>query len=350
VPFNTSRTPSHRLMDVSVEICAEGVSSALAAGLGGANRVELCENLAVGGVTPGAGAVAVASERLSIPVHVLIRPRGGDFIYSDDELLAMKRDVQAAKGLGASGVVFGFLTKEGRVDHERTAWLAGLARPMRVTFHKVFDAARDPFEALDDLIGMGIDRVLTSGSASTAIEGLSKLGELTRRAAGRIAVMAGGSITLAQVLPIIGSGVKEIHLGSAACSGGVVDAGLVRRIVEEASMKQVYHITTRAEWELALEHGSYRPPSLATEGFIHASTAGQLAGTLHRFFQGREGLILLRIDLDRVAAPIDWASSPHSTEPFPHILGELNLDAVTGSAAHSSGPDGESAWPFDDIK
>ncbi len=330
---------------ISVEICAEGIASALAAGQGGADRVELCENLAVGGVTPGAGSIAVASERLSIPVHVLIRPRGGDFVYSDDELLAMKRDVQAAKALGASGVVFGFLTREGRVDLERVAWLAEAARPMSVTFHKAFDATRDPFEALDDLIDLGIDRVLTSGHAPTAMEGLGTLAELTRRADGRIAVMAGGSITLAQVRPIIEAGVKEIHLGSAACSGGVVDAGLVRRIVEAASMTAIYHITSRDEWELALANGFYRPPSLATEGFIHASTAGQVAGSANRFFRGREDLILLRIDLDRVAAPIDWAASPHSVEPFPHILGDLNLDAVTEVIPFPPGKSGEFAGP-----
>ncbi len=191
--------------------------------------------------------------------------------------------------------------------------------------------------------------MLTSGGASTAMEGLATLAELTRRASGRIAIMAGGSITLDQVRPIAGAGLREIHLGSAARSGGVVDAGLVRRIVGEASMKQVYHITTRSEWELALGHGSYRPPSLATEGFIHASTAGQLAGTFHRFFRGLEGLILLRIDLDRVAAPIEWTDSPHSAEPFPHIVGGLNLDAVTGTAAQLPGHDEESAWPFGDF-
>ena len=335
-------------MNVRVEICAEGITSALAAGQGGADRVELCENLDVGGVTPGAGSIAVASERLSIPVHVLIRPRGGDFVYSDDELQAMKRDVQAAKALGASGVVLGFLTREGRADVERVAWLAEAARPLRVTFHKAFDAVRDPFEALDDLIGLGIDRVLTSGHAPTAMEGLATLAELTRRAAGRIAVMAGGSIQLEQVRPIVGAGVKEIHLGSAACSAGVVAAGLVRRIVESASMTEVYHITSRAEWELALGNGSYRAPSLATEGFIHASTAEQVIGTAGRFFRGREGLVLLRIDLDRVTSPIDWAAAPHSDHPFPHIHGELNLDAVIEATPFRPDEPGEFSRPFGD--
>jgi copper homeostasis protein len=334
-------------MKIPVEICAEGIASALAAGQGGADRVELCENLAVGGVTPGAGSIAVASERLSIPVHVLIRPREGDFAYSDDELLVMKRDIQTAKALGASGVVLGCLDFDGRVDLERVAWLMEAARPLSVTFHKAFDAAGDPFEALDDLIGLGVDRVLTSGGSSSAMEGLATLGELTRRAGGRIVVMAGGSIEFGQIRPILGAGVKEIHLGSAACSGRMIDSGLVRRIVEVATMTEIYHITKQAEWEIALDHGSYRPPSLATEGFIHASTAGQVVGSANRFFRGSEGLIVLRIDLDRVEAPIDWANSPHSVDPFPHIHGPLNLDAVIGTGPLNLGLDNQFVWSPD---
>ena len=258
---------------ILVEICVEGALSVFAARHGGADRVEICENLAVGGVTPSAGAIMIAL-RANFPVNVLVRPRSGDFCYRGLEAEAMEFDIKMARRLGASGVVLGLLSPDGQVERERTAWLMEAARPMSVTFHKAFDATRDPFEALDDLIALGVDRVLTSGQAPTAMEGLATLAELTRRADGRIAVMAGGSITLPQIRPIIAAGVKEIHLGSAACSGGVVDAGLVRRIVEAASMTDIYHITSRDEWELALANGFYRPPSLATEGFIHASTAG----------------------------------------------------------------------------
>ncbi len=330
---------------VAVEVCVEGLANALAAGEGGADRVELCENLGIGGVTPGAGAVAVASERLAIPVHVLIRPRGGDFVYSDDELLAMKRDVQAAKGLGASGVVFGFLTVEGQVDLERTAWLAELTRPMSVTFHKAFDLANDRSEALEGLIGLGVDRVLTSGGAPTAKEGLAELAALTGRAAGRVVIMAGGSIARSQVRPIVGAGVREIHLGSAACSGGIVRPELVRELVEEASATTIYHIATRADWDRARAEGAYRADSLASEGFLHASTARQLPATWARFYRGREGLVLLTIDLDRVAVPVDWADSPHSDDPFPHLLGPLNFDAVTDEAPRVPREDGGFAWP-----
>ena len=331
-------------MPIPVEICVEGLTSALAAF--GASRVELCENLAVGGVTPSAGAIAVACERLVIPVHVLIRPRGGDFVYSDAELLAMKRDIQAAKGLGASGVVLGCLTRDGRVDLERTAWLVELARPLSVTFHKAFDAARDPFEALDDLLTLGLDRVLTSGQAPTALEGLAMLVELTKRSAGKIVVMAGGSITLGQIPPIRAAGIEEIHLGSAASMGGATDAGLVRQIMETAAMTTIYHITTRAEWERALEQGSYHAGSLASEGFIHASTAGQVAGTARRFFSTGEGLVVLAIELDRVSVAIDWARSPHSADPFPHLLGPLNLDAVVEVVPLVRDLSGELVWPL----
>jgi copper homeostasis protein len=332
-------------MWVPVEICVEGIASALAAGQGGAARVEICENLAIGGVTPSAGAIEVAAERLSIPVHVLIRPRGGDFVYSDEELLAMKRDVQVAKALKASGVVLGLLSRDGRVDLERLAWLIQAARPMSVTFHKAFDASRDPFEALDDLIGLGVDRVLTSGQAPTAMAGLAMLAELTGRAAGRIAVMAGGSISLAQIRPIVAAGVKEIHLGSAACRGGVTDAGLVGRIVATASSSEIFHITSRAAWEQAIAEGSYHPETLASEGFIHASTFGQVAGSANRFFRGREGLVVLRIDVDRVNSPIDWVVSPHSDEPFPHIQGPLNLDAVVDVTGLEPSATGQFVWP-----
>ena len=331
-------------MKIPVEICAEGVLSAFAAKAGGADRIELCENRAVGGVTPSTGAIWIA-RRANIPVHVLIRPRGGDFRHDVLELEAMRHDIETAGSLGASGVVLGLLDPEGRIDSRTMARLIEDARPMSVTFHKAFDATRDPFEALDDLIALGVDRVLTSGHAPTAMEGLSRIVELTRRAAGRIGVMAGGSIALAQVRPIIAAGVKEIHLGSAACLGGQADRSLVRRIVEAASMAEIYHIASRADWERALSDGAYRAASLETEGFIHASNSGQVAGSANRFFRGLEGLVVLRIDLGRLQVPIDWAISPDSDEPFPHLLGPLNLEAVVDVVPLVADASGDFAWP-----
>lgn len=219
---------------IPVEVCVEGVADALAAGSGGADRVELCENLAVGGVTPGAGAIAVACRRLGIPVHVLIRPRGGDFGPDDDEFEAMRHDVRVASSLGAAGVVLGLLTPDGTVDHPRTARLIKDARPLLVTFHKAFDAARDPVEALDALIDLGVDRVLTSGGAPTAREGLATLAALQRRAGDRLTILAGGRVTLADIPALAAAGLREIHVGSAACRGGRTDHATVRGLVERA--------------------------------------------------------------------------------------------------------------------
>ena len=185
-------------------------------------------------MTPGLGAIAVACRRLSIPVHVLIRPRGGDFVPAEAEYEAMLSDIRSAREVGAAGVVLGVLTAGCRVDCDRTARLAEAARPMSVTFHKAFDATPDLPESLDVLIGLGIDRVLTSGGAETAIEGLECLADLMRRARGRIAVLAGGRVTVEEIPSIIGAGLREVHVGSAACHGGVTEAGAVLSVVRAA--------------------------------------------------------------------------------------------------------------------
>jgi copper homeostasis protein len=251
------RTPESRRIAMSrkmtVEICVGDLDSALEAERGGADRVELCDNLAVGGTTPGPGTIAVACGRLKIPVHVLIRPRGGDFLHSEAELAAMRLDVEAAKSLGASGVVLGLLTAEATVDRERTARLIELARPMSVTFHKAFDQTRDPFEALDALIELGVDRVLTSGCRPSALEGAGVLAGLVAHAAGRIVVLAGGRLSLQNLRRVVElTDVNEVHLGSAACrklispmsppprdgsetSWNGVDAAAVREIMESVA-------------------------------------------------------------------------------------------------------------------
>jgi copper homeostasis protein len=201
---------------VAVEICVGDVASAAAAEAGGASRVELCDSLATGGTTPSAGTIAIACRRLSIPVHVLIRPRAGDFVYSELELEVMRHDVEVAKALGAAGIVAGVLTAGGTIDREQTARLATLARPLSLTFHKAFDQVRDHLEALDILLDLGFDRVLTSGGRPTALEGVGTLSALVERAAGRLIVMAGGRLDAKSVPRIIRQGiVREIHLGSA---------------------------------------------------------------------------------------------------------------------------------------
>jgi len=195
-------------------VCVHSVESALAAETGGAARVELCDNLLEGGTTPNAGAIAAAREQLRIPLHVIVRPRGGDFCYSDVEFDVMRRDIALAKQLGADGVVLGVLLPNGTVDVERTRALIALARPMSVTFHRAFDMTCDAFEALDALIDLGADRILTSGQQPSVLEGLDLITELVRRADGRIVIMACGGVNERNVSRVVAqSHVRELHVG-----------------------------------------------------------------------------------------------------------------------------------------
>ena len=201
-----------KTMSIIIEVCVDTVESALAAQQGGANRVELCDNLLEGGTTPSAGAIEVALQRLNIGVHVMIRPRGGDFCYSDVEFDIMRRDVALAKRLGAHGVVFGILRPDGTVDTERSRALIELARPLSVTFHRAFDVTRDPYQALEDLIELGVDRVLTSGQEISVLEGLDLIADLVCKAAGRIIIMPGGG-TERNIKKVVSCcGVNEVHV------------------------------------------------------------------------------------------------------------------------------------------
>jgi len=194
------------------EVCVDSVDAALAAQAGGADRVELCADLLEGGTTPSAATIQLARQQLSIGMNVIIRPRGGDFDYSDVEFQVMQRDVELAKAWGADGVVVGILRPDGSVDVARTGALVGLARPMSVTFHRAFDMARDPYAALEDLVGLGVDRVLTSGQEASVLEGLDLIAELVKRAGDRIIVMPGGGITERNIQRIIQtSGAREVH-------------------------------------------------------------------------------------------------------------------------------------------
>ncbi len=177
------------------EVCVDSIESALAAERGGADRVELCSDLLEGGLTPSYGVLHVARERLRIGIMAMVRPRGGDFCYSDAECAAMLHDVRMAREAGANGVVIGVLTPDGDIDAERTRRLIDEARPLAVTFHRAFDMTRDPFAALETLVALGVDRVLTSGQEPTVLEGLDLVAELSGRARGRIVVMPGGGIT-----------------------------------------------------------------------------------------------------------------------------------------------------------
>ena len=196
-----------------LEACVNSAISAVEAMKGGADRVELCENMAEGGCTPSAGTVRYAVRHLRIPVFVMIRPRGADFLYNDAEFEIMKEDVAVAKASGAAGVVFGILTEDGRIDSGRMKELVRLARPMGITCHRAFDMTRDPLEALDTLIGLGIDRVLTSGQTDSALTGAPLIRDLIRHASGRIIIMPGHGIKEHNLEKVIrATGATEYHL------------------------------------------------------------------------------------------------------------------------------------------
>ena len=196
------------------EVCVDAVEGVLAARRAGAQRVELCSGLVEGGVTPSLGLVRQACQQ-GIAVNVLVRPRGGDFVYSASELEVMRQDIQAVKEVGASGVVLGMLHTDGGIDFERTRELVAFACPMSVTFHRAFDLCRDPSEGLEVLVRAGIERLLTSGQQATALQGAACIAGLVRQAGGRIAVMAGGGIN-AQNLPDLmkATGVGEVHFSA----------------------------------------------------------------------------------------------------------------------------------------
>jgi copper homeostasis protein len=206
-----------------IEICVDSVEGAIAAERGGADRVELCDSLIEGGTTPSAGAIKLARARLKIGLQVIIRPRGGDFLYTPTEFEVMAEDVRMAKSLGADGVVIGCLTAAGDVDTARARSLIDLARPLNVTFHRAFDMCRDPRRGLEDLVELGVDRVLTSGQEATCLEGQELLAELQRQAAGRIIILPGGGLTSRNIRRIVeATGVTEVHLSSRA----TVDSGM----------------------------------------------------------------------------------------------------------------------------
>lgn len=199
---------------IIVEIAAHTIESALAAQQGGASRVELFSDPSGGGVTPSAGLVAGIRKRISADLHVMIRPRGGDFCYSAEEFEAMLRDVEVAKQLGANGLVAGIVNPDGTVDSVRMRQLISAARPLAITFHRAFDMCKDLPAALEELISCGVDRVLTSGGETTAMEGIETLTKLVRIAGQQASIIVAGGINAGNVREIVErTGVREVHAG-----------------------------------------------------------------------------------------------------------------------------------------
>lgn len=200
-------------MQFKIEICADSVESAINAQMAGADRVELCNNLFEGGTTPSPGTILSARNNLDISLNVLIRPRGSDFLYSDQEYDIMRRDIEVCGEAGIDGIVIGILRADGTIDVERTSLLIEFARPMLVTFHRAFDMVADPERALEDIISTGASRVLTSGQRANAFDGVDQLASLVRAAGERIVIMPGGGIDESNIASIASiSRAKEFHL------------------------------------------------------------------------------------------------------------------------------------------
>ncbi|MEO9455587.1 copper homeostasis protein CutC [Chromobacterium phragmitis] len=214
-------------MSSILEICAGSLASCLAAQAGGADRVELCDNLGEGGTTPSYGVLATARDKMEIKLHAIIRPRGGDFLYTELEFEAMAHDVEACRRLGLDGVVLGLLTADGDVDLARTRRLVALAGPMAVTFHRAFDMAREPAQALEDVIAAGCVRLLSSGQAATAPQGAALLAALRGQAGERLAVMPGAGVRAENIAELAAvSGCREFH---ASARGAAASAMRYRR-------------------------------------------------------------------------------------------------------------------------
>jgi copper homeostasis protein len=202
---------------VLVEACVDSIESALAAMRGGAQRLELCANLDVGGTTPTTALIEEARDRTGLPVMVMVRPRGGSYVHTDEEVDRMRRDIDAARRANAAGVVFGLLRPDDHVDAERTRVLVEHAAGMPATFHMAFDKTPDRGEALQTLIDAGVSRVLTSGGAPTALDGAAALAELVALAGNRIVILAGKKVRGDTVSELVRrSGVREVHARSPA--------------------------------------------------------------------------------------------------------------------------------------
>jgi copper homeostasis protein len=197
---------------MKLEIIGFNIESCIGAQTAGAHRIELCDNPPEGGTTPSYGFIKSARKKLAIELYVMIRPRGGDFLYTDDEFAIMKADIGMCKELGCDGIVLGILTKDGNIDKLRCKELVVQAYPLGVTFHRAFDRTNDPLLALEDIIEIGCERILTSGQQPKAVEGMSLIKELITRADDRIIIMPGSGVNAGNIISLIEStGATEFH-------------------------------------------------------------------------------------------------------------------------------------------
>jgi copper homeostasis protein len=218
---------------IILEICAYSVEAAIMAQSAGADRVELCANRSEAGTTPTWQDIAFARKELNVALHVMIRPRGGDFLYSDAEFAVMKKDIENCHRLGVDGVVLGILLRNSGVDNMRCSELVEFARPMEVTLHRAFDVTTDPHQALEDVMQIGFARVLTSGQADQATGGADLIAQLVRQAGERITVMPGGGIRAENLAELINiTGAREFH--SAAYTADMPDPNQILKMREIA--------------------------------------------------------------------------------------------------------------------
>lgn len=222
-----------------IEVCAQSIESSLNAQKGGAWRIELCQALELGGLTPSPGLIQLASQYLTIPVHVLIRPRPGDFVYSRREMELIRREIELCKTMGVDGVVIGMLTPDLEVDVENLERLVDFARPMDVTFHRAFDTTPDLLESAHVIRETGCHRILTSGGAASAIEGIDMLSRLNELVGEDIAIMAGKGVNADNIPKLAAAGISQFHLSGQAEYEGVGSSDLFPINYFETEVEQI---------------------------------------------------------------------------------------------------------------
>lgn len=266
---------------MDLEVCVDSVESAIAAERGGAQRVELCSDLLEGGITPGAGLIALVRRHIAVGLFVMIRPRGGDFCYTDLEFEVMREEIAHARNLGADGVVLGMLDQDGRVDVARTRQLVELARPLPVTFHRAIDMTPDLPAALEDVVATGARRILTSGGAASVARGIAEITNMVQAARGRIAIMPGGGITPATIGKIAqATGATEFHASARISFASPVRFRKPGMAMGDLRNREYRRFTVREksvrDLVRALERLSLKQPAAhLASGAVSASASGE---------------------------------------------------------------------------